>query len=189
MDGKEIEIKLQIDECDYYRLMNMLKSVGTIRKEKHQIDVYYSPEGESFYDYGDRCLRIRTEDAKSILSYKQIYDENTNKQFIEEYETYIENPDAMDRILKALKYRSEIIIDKYRVEYSTDSRLVIALDRVVGLGYFIEIENSNESDTIENRNKCLAECIQHLELDSSRRNTEGYSNMMFRKYLKNGDEK
>jgi predicted adenylyl cyclase CyaB len=167
----------------------MLKSVGTFKKEKHQIDMYYSPEGESFYDCGDRCLRIRTENEESILSYKQIYNENTSKQFIEEYETRIESPDMMECILKALKYRSEIVIDKYRVEYCTDRGFVIALDKVENLGFFIEVENSNESDTLENRNKCLIEFIQRLELDISRRNTEGYSNMMFRKNLKSGDEK
>lgn len=189
MDRKEIEIKLQLDECDYNRLLDVLKCIAIFQGEKHQIDVYYSPEGESFYDYGDRCLRVRTEGKESILSYKRIYDENTNKQFIEEYETHIESPEMMDCILKALKYRSEIIIDKYRVEYYIDTGFLIALDKVVNLGFFIEIENRNESDSLENRNQHLVEFVQQLRLDISRRNTEGYSNMMFRKNIKNGDKK
>lgn len=189
MDGKEIEIKLQLNVSDYNRLLKILKRIGIFRGEKHQIDVYYSPEGKSFYDYGDRCLRVRTEGKRSVLSYKRIYDENTCKQFIEEYETQIERPEMMDCILKALKYRSEITIDKYRIEYCTDTGFLIALDKVSNLGFFIEIENRNEFDTIENRNQHLMEFIQQLKLDISKRNTEGYSNMMFRKNLKNGDRR
>lgn len=185
MHGKEIEIKLELEERDYYRMLKLLKSVATLREKKHQIDVYYSPEGKSFYDYGDRCLRIRKEEGKSILSYKRIYDENTSKQLIAEYETLIEDPDMMECIFKELKYRSEIVVDKYREEYSTDTGFVIALDKVRNLGYFIEIENHNEDQDLENSNKCLIEFVQKLELDISRRNTEGYSNMLFRKVHKN----
>ncbi len=189
MDGKEIEIKLQIDENDYLRLVDILKRTTLFKGKKHQIDVYYSPEGESFYNNGDRCLRVRTEEGKSIFSYKQIHAENTSMQFIEEYESGIESPEMVDHILKALNYRSEIIIDKYRIEHRTDTGFVIALDKVVNLGFFIEIENHNEFDTLENRNRQLIEFIKQLELDVSQRNIEGYSNMIFRRNHKNGDEK
>lgn len=187
MNAKEIEIKLQIDEEKYYRLTEILKEIGKLSEEKHQIDIYYSPENESFYNAGDRCLRIRTEGIKSIISYKQIYDENTSKQFIEEFETSIENSNMMDRILRALKFRSEIIIDKYRIEYLIDARFKVALDKVKNLGCFIEIENINEFETLENRNQALIEFAKELSLDISQRNIEGYSNMMFRKNFKNED--
>lgn len=189
MNEKEIEIKLQINEYDYYRLLNMLKGIAILKAEKHQIDVYYSPTDKSFYDCGDRCLRVRTEGDNSIISYKRIYDENTSKQFIEEYETRIDSPKMIDCILKALGYKKEIIVDKYRLEYYSDIGFLIALDKVKNLGYFVEIENHNESDTLEKRNQSLVNFIQKLEIDITQRNMEGYSNMMFRKKLENGEEK
>lgn len=188
MDEKEIEIKLQLDTSDYDKLMEMLRHVAEFIGEKHQIDVYYSPKTESFYDRGDRCLRVRTENGRSILSYKQLHSENAGEQFIEEYETYVEDPQIVDHILSALGYKSEIIVDKHRIEYCTDTGFVIALDNVLNLGFFIEIENRNESDSLESRNQRLVEFVQQLNLDISRRNTEGYSNMMFRMNLKNGDD-
>lgn len=187
MDEKEIEIKLHLDSSDYDRLLGTLENIATFIGEKHQIDMYYSPKAESFYNKGDRCLRVRTEDDKSILTYKRIYSENTNEQFIEEYETTIGDPRMVDRILRALEYESEIIIDKFRKEYCTDTGFMIALDNVLNLGFFIEIENRNESDPLKTRNQHLTEFVQQLKLDISRRNIEGYSNMMFRMNFKSGD--
>ena len=188
MDEKEIEIKLQLDSSDYDRLVNMLEDIAVFIGENHQVDVYYSPKTESFYNRGDRCLRIRTEDDKSRLSYKRIYSENTSEQFIEEYETNIGDSQIVDRILRALEYESEIIVDKRRREYFIDTGFMIALDNVLNLGFFIEIENRNESDPLEIRNQCLIEFVQQLKLDVSRRNTEGYSNMLFRMNLESGDD-
>lgn len=187
MDEKEIEIKLQLDESDYNRLVDTLKQTAVFVGEKHQVDVYYSPQTESFYDQGDRCLRVRTEDGRSILSYKRLHAENTSGQFIEEYETYIGDPQTVDHILKALEYKSEIIVDKHRIEYCTDTGFMIALDNVLNLGCFIEIENRNDSDPLEVRNQRLIEFVRQLKLDLSWRNTEGYSNMMFRINRKDGD--
>lgn len=181
MNNKEIEIKVCVDESNYFRLVDTLKRDANFRAEKHQIDIYYSPQNESFYDDGDRCLRVRTEEGKSLLSYKRIYGEHTDQRYIEEYETHIESYEVMDKILRALHYRSEIKVDKYRIEYSTDTGFLIALDKVVDLGYFVEIENQNEFDELEKRNRDLIDYICQLGLDISKRNKEGYSNMIFRK--------
>ena len=79
MNHKEIEIKLQIDEDNYYRLLALMESTAAFQSKKHQVDIYYSPENESYYDNGDRCLRIRSENNKSILSYKRINGEGTRR--------------------------------------------------------------------------------------------------------------
>lgn len=188
MNGKEIEIKVQLQEKDYIRLIKMFNQVASFRSQKHQVDVYYSPAGMSFYNSGDRCLRVRTEDGNTLLSYKRIYDENTSKQFIEEYETRVDSFDMIDHILKGLCFRREIIVDKFRLEYSMEPGFFIFLDKVDGLGHFIEIENRNEKDTIEKRNHDLYEFANQLQVDITHRNTEGYSNMLFRKSLMQGED-
>lgn len=181
MSNKEIEIKICLDESNYFRLIDMLKHTAVFRAEKHQIDTYYSPQNDSFYHGGDRCLRVRTEDGNTLLSYKRIYGEHTDQRYIEEYETHIESYKIMDQILRALHYRREIIVDKHRIEYSTNTGFLVALDKVVDLGYFVEIENQNESDALEKRNRDLLDFVRQLGLDTSNRNEEGYSNMLFKK--------
>lgn len=187
MNYKEIEIKLQIDEDNYYRLLALMESTAAFQSKKHQVDIYYSPENESYYDNGDRCLRIRSENNKSILSYKRINGEGTSQQYIEEYETCIESQDMMNNILKALNYRSEIIVDKDRKEYCTADGFLVALDVVENLGFFVEIENRNREDVVEKQNKDLVHFVGCLGLDMAWRNSEGYSNMLYRKNCRKGE--
>lgn len=188
MNGIEIEIKLQLTEIDYSRIVDILRNSASVKAQKHQIDMYYSPAGESFYNSGDRCLRVRTEGSNTILSYKRIYDENTSTQFIEEYETRVESLEMVDSILKALCFRNEITVDKHRQEFLTEDGFLVSLDRVAGLGYFMEIENRNESDDLEKRNQDLFHFVHQLNVDITSRNTEGYSNMLFRKNSMQGED-
>lgn len=181
MNSKEIEIKFELKEEEYKKIMKFLQQKGRFIQEQHQVDEYYSPVGKSFYDSGDRCLRIRIEGEKSILSYKQIHNENTTQQYIEEYETLIEDSQMVGRILKAIDFVQEIVIDKYRTEYMLKDNIIVAMDCVKDLGYFIEVENHDESEALEVRNACMVEMIRELRVDSAKRNNEGYSNMMFRK--------
>lgn len=181
MDNKEIEIKLQIEEKDYYRLSTLMEKTAAFEGEKKQIDKYYSPIDISFYDRGDRCLRVRAENNTAFLSYKRIYEKGTQRQFIEEFETRVDNPDMIDNILKALGYRAEIIVDKHRLNYRTINGFLIALDSVKNLGFFIEVENVNESETVQKRNLDLERYVSGLDLSLAKRNTEGYSNMLYRK--------
>lgn len=186
MNNKEIEIKLKLKEEEYQRVLCILQKRGSFIQEQHQLDEYYSPANKSFYDSGDRCLRIRTENGESILSYKRIHNENTAQQYIEEYETLIGDQKMTDCILKALDFVREIVIDKYRIEYMLTDNILVAMDSVKDLGYFIELENHNESEELEIRNSHLVKLIQELGIDSTKRNTEGYSNMMFRMKKKRG---
>lgn len=180
MNSKEIEIKLELKKEEYIQILDLLQKNGMFIREQHQVDEYYSPVERSFYDSGDRCLRIRTENSRSILSYKQIHNENTDQQYIEEYETLVEASQMMSCILKALGFVREIVIDKYRREYMLRDNVLVALDCVKDLGYFIELENHNELEKLEVRNACLMTLIRELGIDSAKRNSEGYSNMMFR---------
>lgn len=181
MEAKEIEIKLEIDSKEYDKLVERFQREAKVVGEVRQIDEYYSPVTESYYDQGDRCLRIRTEKNVSTLSYKRIINEGLEDCYIEEYETKISDLNMMRNILHALAFRKEITVDKYRVVFVYDDIYMIALDKVEGLGWFIEVENKNENETVENRNKELLQFIDKMNLDINRRNREGYSNMLYRK--------
>lgn len=180
MDNKEIEIKIEITYLQYKELLDYFQKTIVSQTEKKQLDNYYSPIGEDYYNAGNRCLRIRNEDSRSILSYKHIYNENTGIQYIEEYETAIGDFEMMYKILEAIGFTCQITVDKYRREFMTEDGYFIALDKVNKLGYFIEIENRNIGDTIEDRNKGLLDFVKLLNLDINMRNSEGYSNMLYR---------
>lgn len=97
MKNTEIEIKLEIDKNKYNELV---KKLGKKLKEKHQIDTYFSPKEENFFEneLNDKCLRIREEKDNIVLNYKHIiFGKSELDIHIEEYETKIENKDQMKK--------------------------------------------------------------------------------------------
>lgn len=182
--NKELEIKIEVSLDIFIKLEKEISTKGEKLAEKTQEDIYYSPSDESFYDHGDKCLRIRKEEKEIYLSYKQIYHERLNDRFIDEYETKIGDFDSMDQILSALKFRRDIVVKKHRKEFAYGDKFLIALDEVEGLGHFIEIENKNEGKSIEQRNKELVQLAISLGLDLSMQNEEGYSNMLYKRSKK-----
>lgn len=63
----------------------------------------------------------------------------------------------------------------------------ISLDKVEGLGYFIEIEIEiyDKNIPIKEANQLLLEVIKEMNLDITRRNLKGYSYLMYDKIIKN----
>jgi len=74
---------------------------------------------------------------------------------IEEYETEISNVGEFRKILNFLDFKKVVTIDKQR-EYWDCGDLEIALDKVEGLGSFIEVEaKGNLRSTAEAKQACL----------------------------------
>ena len=67
------------------------------------------------------------------------------------------------------------------MEFLIVDEFLVSLDFVKNLGYFLEVENINDSKSIEERNKDLLDFVNKLEVSVSKRNTEGYSNMFYKK--------
>lgn len=178
-DNKEIEVKIKISALEYEKFKKMFKEKADCIGEYHQIDNYYSPYGEHYYDNGDRCLRVRKIENTSILSYKQIFNEDTDDCYIKEYETVVGDAKMLECILDSLNFKSEIVVDKRRIEFDYDGKYCIALDEVMELGHFIEIENRDENKSVNERNKELQDLISILNLDLENQNKEGYSNMIY----------
>lgn len=119
------------------------KYVGTI----HQVDTYFllSPN--------DRCkgaprLRVREDINKKRFSLE--YHNPIDKFKAKEYEVGISDPKMAKTILKQLGYLVEAVIDKIREKY-TCRGLNIDIDKVKGLGQFIEVEcMKNKKDSLKN---------------------------------------
>lgn len=180
MSDKEIEFKFQICPDEYARLLATFASKHCSMSEKRQIDLYFSPAGTSFYDKGDRCLRVRKEGNRAMLSYKRIVNDSTDGRYIEEYETEVADFTTTRRILEALGFSLEIIVDKLRREFSIPNGFLVSLDKVENLGCFIEVESAYDSESITSRNLSLSAYVEELGLNPMARNTEGYSNMLYK---------
>ena len=88
----EIEIKLNVNEKEYNRILNIIKKNSINKGRVNQTDTYYA------LNTNNEWLRIRNEDGKYIFNYKKKID---NSHY-EKYDVLIDNYSNLDKILMSL---------------------------------------------------------------------------------------
>ncbi|MFA5355117.1 MAG: class IV adenylate cyclase [Candidatus Paceibacterota bacterium] len=141
MNDKEIEIQVKIGNNK--PLIAFLEKEAEFKKEKHQVDEYFTPSHKDFIKERPvkEWLRLRREGDRGLINYKNWhYDENGKSSgFCDEYETKVEDIDQIEKILKVLDFKSLAVVDKLRKTW-TYKDYEIDLDFVKNLGDFVEIE-------------------------------------------------
>ena len=151
MANKEIELKFIIDQEKRGIIESDLHNIAKFESEKRQIDTYYIPNFKSFEVNGEtkECVRIRESNSKAILCYKNIHREAT-PVYCDEYELEVSSKDEMEKILFALGFSVQMVIDKKRKTYSYEN-FEFDFDTVNGALELFEVElkdNNASVDTI-----------------------------------------
>lgn len=158
----EVEIKIKINNFEEIR--EKVSAVGSMVKSIHQVDDYFIPIHRDFFaqkPHPVEWLRIRTNPDKVIFEYDKSINKKANgeQECAEEYETEISNLEEFRKILNFLDFKKVITVDKQR-EYWNCGDLEIALDRIAGLGDFIEVEAKRNFD---NNAEAKQACLKFLE--------------------------
>lgn len=166
----EIEAKIRVDSLE--PVAERLASLGARHiADLAQNDAYFFDAEGKLVKSG--CgLRLRSETTAgqtvSILTFKGTRQKGAYK-IRPEYETPIENADAMLKILEGLGYHSRLIVNKSRRLWEMDG-CEVCLDNVPPLGSFVEVEG--ESETV------IQHTLSRLGLADRPHITESYAAMM-----------
>lgn len=132
----EVEVKARAGDLE--TVEKEIRGMGAkFLREGEQIDTYYNHPGRDFAKT-DEALRIRREGERLSITYKGPKVDEFSKTR-EEIKLDIGNTVAMDAMLKKLGFKEVAEVRKHRMKFELDG-LIITLDRVVGLGEFVEIE-------------------------------------------------
>ena len=141
MDNIEIEITVNIENSK--PLTEFLEKNAEFKKEKRQVDEYFSPAHRNFIESRPvkEWLRLRDEDGEYSINYKNWhYDDDPEKSsYCDEYETKVEDLDKIKKILETLDFKSLVKVDKLRKTWIYKD-YEIDVDSVKELGNFVEIE-------------------------------------------------
>lgn len=125
---------------DLETVAKRLMTMGAVKcGSMNQVDTYFVHPSRNFADT-DEALRVRVEDGKCTLTYKGPKLDFTTKTR-EEIEVVISDCKLLVELLVRLGFRPLREVIKERTVFSKNS-LTICLDRVEGLGDFVEIEYS-----------------------------------------------
>ena len=138
---------------------------------KHQIDtVFLLPEQvDAPIVPGSKIMRVRDvlnpetgELQRSLMTLKV---EGQAKLVSDEYEFVVDDGNAARQMLTALGWQEIVTVDKVRLESKTED-YTICIDKVAGLGLFIELEVLTEdSADVKNIQQQMCNFLKNLNID------------------------
>lgn len=178
---REIEIKLKVENLD--GLERKLTQAGCVFAEPiSQFDVIYSNDGDSGVrpngkaEEGHLAIRIRREGDIAKFTLKQ---QKSNEMDNLEYETKVDDAEAIHKILEALNWKPQLEVKKVRKKGML-GEYEICLDRVEGLGEYLEIEKmTNDNANPEEVRKELFSAIKPFGLTEADEETRGYDTLIY----------
>jgi len=159
----EVELKLQ---ADHDRVRERLADHGADRIDTvTQEDTYYNAPDRDFAET-DEALRVRREtddDTRVVLTYKGPLVDSASKTR-EEAQTHVADSAAIEAILTGLGYEPTATVTKEREQYALGD-CTVTLDRVEGLGEFVEVERDVPEGDIDNARRDAIAVLESLGLD------------------------
>ena len=177
---REIEIKLKVNNLD--EIEEKLKQQGCVFSEpvtQHDV-VYSSVHNTEAYDkiggVGYVAIRIRHQDNTVTLTLKK---QQSHEMDNLEYESEIENPKDIHEMLFILGWKPEVEVKKTRKKGKLE-QYEICLDRVEGLGDYIELEKlTNDNADPEEVRKEFLEILKPFGLSEKDEEKTGYDTLIW----------
>lgn len=136
----EVEVKAR---ADHEKVRHILKKIGAVKvKTEIQSDTYFAAPHRDFAKT-DEALRIRSENGKSVVTYKGPKLDKVSKTR-EEFETPVDEA-IFTKILHALGFTEAGTVRKSR-EVLEAGEITVSLDSVESLGEFLEVEIMADSE-------------------------------------------
>ncbi|WP_406313329.1 class IV adenylate cyclase [Streptosporangium sp. NBC_01639] len=176
----EVEQKYQLD--DPAAIKAALEALeAKPGQATQQVDTYYNAPHRDFLepDVVSEWLRVREAGNGASINFKMWHPlDGAVKTHADEYETPVEDPEVIHRILAALNFKRMITVNKLREEWTLPGQVAIAFDTVAGAGAFVEFEFKGEADTVEDAIVQLDAFIAELGVELGDRVNRGYPHML-----------
>jgi adenylate cyclase class 2 len=176
-----LEVEKKFALPDPTALKAKLAELGAKPNEPtRQVDAYYNAPHRDFTapEAISEWLRIRTEDHGSSINYKRWHPINALiKTHADEYETKIDDVEAIRRLLEALDFQPLITVDKTREEWILPD-IEIVFDHVIGAGDFVEFEFKADTADVDDAINRLEEFIASLDVQLGEPVNRGYPHIL-----------
>lgn len=165
----EIEVRYTIDKDSLDSIIDNINNLNFYKINSiQQEDIYYTSKYVDFIE-SEECLRIRTTDDKSEITWKPPSNSKMKRSdffWKEEVDLAINNQREQARkLFRRLKFIEYCIVKKDRAIYVRNDGVEISLDYINSLGYFIEIEVKSSELDIAKKN--ISSIVEGLGLESS----------------------
>ncbi len=183
---KNIEIEVQAIIKNPKEVEKKLRRIGKFIKTRKQIDKYFVPPQRNFFakEPPIEYLRVRYEKDKNHLNYSFLhFGKNGWLRKTDEYETLIKEPKTVEELFKKIGLIPKVTVTKTR-KYFDCGNFEVTLDKIKGLGNFMEVEAKRSLDSIIKTRKACLDFLNNLNVKYEVRRLMGYPRMLYRKLNK-----
>ena len=176
----EIELRAKINEpASLEKSLGKLPGIKEKKAGERQIDVYLRHEKDN---EKKSIIRIRKsyDNEKAILTFKGSSSGRSDDIAWEDYDTPIENPDKLERLLVGNGYVYVCLIDKMRQSFIYNE-FEINIDNIRYLGIFIEIEKIDSEKEIDEVKKEITSILELCGIAEQDIIKKGYVQLMLEK--------
>ncbi len=185
---QEVEVLVSLKSSKNQALKVLSKSLVFIGKKRTLDTYFYDPKRPDLKPQKKgrlmNCLRLRTKDNKSYLTYKKDYFEKDIWIHSDEHETILENSKIMLEIIRYLGLKELIKIDNTKYVFE-NKKYEVVLEDVKKLGIFLEIESKkNTTKDIKKDKEDIRTFIKSLDLVVDKELNCGKPELMIKKWRK-----
>ncbi len=157
----EVEIKARVDSGALR--LSLAREGAVLEKAVEQTDLYFNAPDRDF-GRTDEALRLRLEEGRVFLAYKGKKIDAMSKTR-KEVEVEVSDFGRMEDILLSLGFTRSLRVHKIREIYHLGDT-VVCLDRVDGLGEFVEMETLvADTEGVEKRRDWLIAEMRRLGVE------------------------
>jgi predicted adenylyl cyclase CyaB len=177
MGNKDIEIEIKLPLQNSNEVKQFLNDNAKLVSENiYQKDSYYVPIHRDFLavKYPFEWLRLRKSPKGMFITYKHFFPENVKKtDYCDEFETKIDNFEAMEKMFKSLDFKDVVVVEKSRTTWIFEE-VEIVIDEVTDLGFYIELEATGSFDNPQDGKSYLFEVLKKLNAKVGEEDLRGY---------------
>jgi adenylate cyclase class 2 len=165
--NKNIEIEIGFHLNNTSDVLQFLEKNAEPKCDQRQIDTYYNGAHHDFFENPskvDEWLRVREHSGKPSICYKCWLPREAPKgrqTHCDEFETEVENADAVKRMFVALGFVPVAMLDKRRRSFMFKN-VEVSIDQVAELGDFIELEYYGDEPDIDAARQKLYDTVKEI---------------------------
>ena len=186
----EVETKVRISEVvrDIDDMRKRVKKIARFAIKEKRWDDYFAIKRRG---YPKKAFRIRNKGGKYEINFKKWLRKHWDKDIVvkQEYEFGIGDVEHLKNFLALLEDLGfEQWIKKLKTSesyvYKKDKRVVIEINKVEHLGYFLEIEYLCQPSEMEKAKRKIRQALKELGVKQEDIENKGYTRMLWDKGIK-----
>lgn len=186
----EVETKVRIKNPNDLR--KKIQRIARLEKKESRGDDYFALHRKfRRHGYPKKAFRIRKKPDKFEVNFKKWLTRYWDKQVVvkQEFEFEIKDKSQVENLLALFKDLGFVQWIKKRKTsesylHKKDKRIVIEINKVEHLGYFMEIEYLAQPHEMEKAKRKIKDTLKELDIKQEDIDNTGYTKMLWKKGIK-----